>query len=225
MMVWSMSTTEWLQGSDDSFFFETIQFRLKISYVFHFPINKETHVISSIFTGRNEVVAKVMFLQVCVCPRGEGVCLSACWDARPNPPPRPREKPPGPGRAPRTRQTPPGPGRPPRTRQTPLGSRLQNTVYERPVRILLECILVFQTLPLRFIAFCFHFRVMQCAKWVKADRLPRWLPTDQQVLHQRWIWGICCMQAKKHSMKQRANVTSSLKLGYQCPHYRNHWCP
>ena len=25
-----------------------------------------------------------MFLQVCVCPRGgEGVCLSACWDAMP----------------------------------------------------------------------------------------------------------------------------------------------
>ena len=44
-----------------------------------------------IFTGRNEVVAKVMFLQVCVCPQGgEGVCLSACWDAIPpgmeNPP-------------------------------------------------------------------------------------------------------------------------------------------
>ena len=57
-----------------------------------------------------------------------------------------RENPPGPGRPPSpppgrenppwTRQTPPGPGRP-----LP-GSRLQNTVYERPVRILLECILV-----------------------------------------------------------------------------------
>ena len=39
-----------------------------------------------LFTGRNEVVAKVMFLQVCVCPQGgEGVCLSACWDAIPPP--------------------------------------------------------------------------------------------------------------------------------------------
>ena len=37
---------------------------------------------------------------------------------------------------PQTRQTPPGPGR------SPPRSRLQHTVYERPVRILLECILV-----------------------------------------------------------------------------------
>ena len=73
--------------------------------------------------------------------------------------------PPGPGRhTPQTRQTPrdqagpptqadpQGPGRhPPRTRpdtlrdqaDPPSGSRLQHTVYERPVRILLECILVF----------------------------------------------------------------------------------
>ena len=43
-----------------------------------------------------------------------------------------------------TRQTPPGPGRTPWTRQTPPppGSRLQHMVYEWPVRILLECILV-----------------------------------------------------------------------------------
>ena len=68
-------------------------------------------------------------------------------------PPRPGRPPPRPGRhPPGTRQTPPprpgrqplGPGRHP-PRQTPLpppGSRLQDTVYERPVRILLECILV-----------------------------------------------------------------------------------
>ena len=63
---------------------------------------------------------------------------------------------PGPGRHPPqphtrdqgdTPHTPsPGPGRhppTPGTRQTPPpGSRLQHTVYERPVRILLECILV-----------------------------------------------------------------------------------
>ena len=99
-----------------------------------------------VFTGRNEVVAKVMFLQVCVCPQGgeEGVCLSACWDTRPprpgreNPPwtrqtpPQTRENPP------QTRETPPRPGR------TPPGRRLQHTVHARPVRILLECILVMQ---------------------------------------------------------------------------------
>ena len=41
------------------------------------------------FTVRNEV-AKVMFLQVSVCPQGGGVCLSAWWDT---PPPRSRHPP------------------------------------------------------------------------------------------------------------------------------------
>ena len=70
--------------------------------------------------------------------------------------------PPGPGRhPPRTRQTPPRPGIPPTPRDQgepppdqgetphpdqgeppPPGRRLQHTVNERPVRILLECILV-----------------------------------------------------------------------------------
>ena len=120
----------------------------------------------------NEVVAKVMFLQVSVCPQGVGGRVSASVHAgMPDPPPqtrqtppdqadppRPGRPPPRPGRHPPphgTRQTPPGPGRQPlgpgrhpplpQNRQTPLpppGSRLQHTVYERPVRILLECILV-----------------------------------------------------------------------------------
>ena len=52
--------------------------------------------------------------------------------------------PPGPGRPPPAGRTPPDQAEPPpMTRQTPSpGSRLQNTVYEQPVRILLECILV-----------------------------------------------------------------------------------
>ena len=113
-----------------------------------------------IFTGRNEVVAKVMFLQVSVCPQGGGGCLPQCMLGCQNPPlgpgrppqnqadtPLDQADPPGPGRhPPGTRQTPPqdqwdppstGTGRPP-----PPGSRLQHTVYERLVRILLECILV-----------------------------------------------------------------------------------
>ena len=60
-------------------------------------------------TSRNEVVAKVMFLQVSVCPQGgEVVCLSACWDDPHLPPPGPgtgQTPPQGPGRHP------PGPGR------------------------------------------------------------------------------------------------------------------
>ena len=50
-----------------------------------------------IFTGRNEVVAKVMFLHVSVILLTGGVS----------------------GQPPGTRQTPPGPGRPPGTSQTP----------------------------------------------------------------------------------------------------------
>ena len=55
------------------------------------------------------------------------------------PPPRPgRRPPPGPGRTP-----PPGQADPPRDKQNPPPRRrLQHTVNERPVRILLECILV-----------------------------------------------------------------------------------
>ena len=84
--------------------------------------------IHTIFTGRNEVVAKVMFLQVCVCPQGGRGCLPQCMLGCQPPPPN--QAPPRPGR-------PPGPGSPP-----PPRSRLQHTVYEWPVRILLECILV-----------------------------------------------------------------------------------
>ena len=70
------------------------------------------------------------------------------------PPPHPRlgeppwlgEPPPGTRQTPPVGRTPPGPGRPPSPpagRPPPGPGRLQNTVYERPVRILLECILVF----------------------------------------------------------------------------------
>ena len=97
-------------------------------------------------TGCNEVVAKVIFLHLSVIHsvhRGGG--LSQCMLGYPPPP---REQTPSPD------QAPPGPDTPPGAH--PPGSRLQHTVYERPVRILLECILVdffssrespFQNLP------------------------------------------------------------------------------
>ena len=72
--------------------------------------------------------AKVMFLQVSVCPRG--VCLSACWDNRP-----PREQTP-----PRSR--PPGSSPPPEQTPTSAQCMLGDTANKRAVRILLECILV-----------------------------------------------------------------------------------
>ena len=52
------------------------------------------------------------------------------------PPPGPRRTPPGPGRQPPPSRENPHPTSP------PPGRRLQHTVNERPVRILLECILV-----------------------------------------------------------------------------------
>ena len=71
-------------------------------------------------------------------------------------PPGPGRPPPGPGRPPLAGRSPPGPrrippgprrtppdqGEPPRTKETPAGRRLKHTVNERPVHILLECILV-----------------------------------------------------------------------------------
>ena len=130
-------------------------------------------VVTKLFTGCNEVVAKVMFLLVSfiLLTRGVGsVCLSACWDATPQSRP-PEQTPPLLGadtpqeQIPPREQTPPPPGsrHPPRSRhppwsrhpreQTPPGadtpgadtppaSRHRYTVNERPVRILLECILV-----------------------------------------------------------------------------------
>ena len=88
-----------------------------------------------------------VFTGVCLSTGG-GVCLSACWDARPPTPQPPNSPRPGrpiePGRPPpQTRQTPrPGRSQRPDQADPPPGSRLQHTVYERPVRILLECILV-----------------------------------------------------------------------------------
>ena len=95
-----------------------------------------------------------VFTGVCLSTGGEGVCLSACWDAIPPrdqaDPPRmenpPGWRPPGwrtpPDGEPPQDGEPPWMENPPRM-ENPPGSRLQHTVYERPVRILLECILVF----------------------------------------------------------------------------------
>ena len=161
--------------NDISLKVKDIQLHKSVPYAL---LERPLRVVSGIFTGRNEVVAKVMFSQVCVCPQGGRVSASvhAGMPYPPRPgrhppdqgdPPGPGRHPPGPGRPPQTRQTPrdqadtpppPRPGRPPPpdqpdppgTRQTPPldqadtppGSRLQHMVYERPVRILLECILV-----------------------------------------------------------------------------------
>ena len=130
---------------------------------------------SLLFTGRNEVLAKVIFLHLSVILLTGRECLTRHAPPEPgrytHPPPRTRQvhptppsrdqagTPPGPGRY---TPHPPGPGRyTPRTRQVhpqtrqvhppwdqagtshpPGSSRPRNTVNDRPVRILLECILV-----------------------------------------------------------------------------------
>ena len=103
----------------------------------------------------------------CHTPPGSGRAPPPLGPGRPPPPLGPGRPPPGPGRPPlgpgrqppRDQADPPGPGRPPWDQadtppdqadtpppwdqaDTPPESRLQHTVYERPVRILLECILV-----------------------------------------------------------------------------------
>ena len=102
--------------------------------MFGYSFHKEVHQFhyrpqrscsqGNIFTGRNEVVAKVMFLHVSV------ILLTGGGS---------------PGSPPGTRQTPPRPSRPPSLppdQADPPGRRLQHTVNERLVCILLECILV-----------------------------------------------------------------------------------
>ena len=104
--------------------------------------------------------AKVIFSQASVCPQGRGRGSASVHAGLyppdppdqtppgPDPPEQtpPQTRPPGTRHPPRTRH-PPG-ANPPRTRHPPgadtppPGSRLQHTVNERPVRILLECILV-----------------------------------------------------------------------------------
>ena len=83
-----------------------------------------------IFTGRNEVLAKVIFLHLSVIHS-----VHRRGSTRPGTP-LPQDQagtPPGPGRYPPPQETDPPPG----------SSRLRNTVNARPVRILPECILVY----------------------------------------------------------------------------------
>ena len=107
---------------------------------------------SFFITGRNKVVAKVIFLHLSVILfTGGGLpqCMLGCPPRGSRHPPgadTPREQtPPGsrhnpPEQSPSWNQTPPGTDTTPPGADTPPGSRLRYTVYERPVRILLECI-------------------------------------------------------------------------------------
>ena len=80
---------------------------------------KETNLI----TGRNEVVAKVIFLHLSVIHSvHRGVCLSACWDTTTPLPPGADTPPPPTSRHPQ-RADPPGADTPSLQEQTPPRSR------------------------------------------------------------------------------------------------------
>ena len=84
-----------------------------------------------------------VFTRVCDSVHGGGVSPGRENSRQTRQTPPDQANPPGPGRPPWQGEPPPGPGRPPRDQaDPPLGSRLQNMVYEQPVHILLECILV-----------------------------------------------------------------------------------
>ena len=98
-----------------------------------------------------------IFTPVCHSVHRGGVCLSAYWDTTPPHPPEqthsspgadtPPEQTPPRSRHPWKQTHPPGAGRHPPGADTPQsrhppGSILRHTVNQRPVRILLECILV-----------------------------------------------------------------------------------
>ena len=74
--------------------------------------------------------------------RGRGVCLSACWNTTHPPGSRHPTKQTPRSRHPREQTHTPPEQTPPGSRHPPFKSRLRHTVNERPVRILLECILV-----------------------------------------------------------------------------------
>ena len=113
---------------------ERVQMQLFWILQSHIRTRHYTDVGSIIFTGRNEVVPKIMFLHVSVI-LSTGGGLQAGPPSRENPPSGQGE-PPWAGKPPQDQADPPDQA------DTPPGRRLQHTVNERPVRILLECILV-----------------------------------------------------------------------------------
>ena len=109
---------------------------------------------------------------------GEEVCLSACWDTTP------------------PEQTPPR-SRPPPQQIPPPGSRLQHTVYERLVRILLECILVLHT------DFTMLLDLLNCL-WEYFVSHDMWIPNVLNLTYHH-----CCMRGPT-SCENHENNTECL---------------
>ena len=65
----------------------------------------------------------------------------------------------------------------------------------------------------------------------ECDRLPCWLTRDQQVIHLRWSWRICCVQVMNHAserstlaLKPMIGITKGPQQGYHWLHKKDS-CP
>ena len=131
-------------------------------------------MLAVIFTGRNEVVAKVMFLHV-------SVILSTGGRVSGQAPPQDQAD------TPRQGEPPPGPGRPP-----PREGSLQHTVNERPVRILLECILVEILLTISGCKAALGWELI-CKLNSCNETLPIWKYVTLFKVHGHdWVGFFCC---------------------------------
>ena len=91
--------------------------RPQVEFLFYRPQRSWAKVI---FTGRNEVVAKVMFLQVSVCPQGGCLhqCMLGCHTPQMENPPPPDGEPSPDGEPPLDGEAPPD-GEPPKDGEPP----------------------------------------------------------------------------------------------------------
>ena len=68
--------------------------------------------------------------------------------------------------------------------------------------------------------------------WIEMTWLSCWSPKGQQVSHQRWIWGFCCMQVMNHVSKvihpdfeTQGRCHQKSKTGVSVPDKKNWWPP
>ena len=87
--------------------------------------------------------------------------------------------------------------RPPQSRPPRPGSRLQHTVYERPVRILLECILVYEKVD------C----VTNLEEFFGSPAVGFHVVVDLSITH----WGVCLMNPNFLDLKSSTRI--SVKVG------------
>ena len=163
-----------------------------------------THdTVSDLLPAATKLGQGNIFTSVCLSTEGGGVSASvhAGMPPRPGPGTPLGAEPPG-ADTPQTRhppeQTPPGPGTPRRSRSPP-ESRLQHMVNERPVRILLECILVRNWCPQRVDSFLrlnattivtkykqIQLSFIKSSLWLFSCNKGKWIVQNMFQLQQIW---------------------------------------